>query len=292
MKLRLSTPADVPALRALWALAFGDSGPYLDNFFDNYYRPHRMIVLEREGEVLSMTAWFDTDFVVPGRGTYRAAYLYAVATHPACRGEGLSGAVLAWADHYFRALGIPVVTTVPAEPSLHRFFGANGFGECFVTAEREVEVASLPAAGEPLLRPVGTEEYGRLREELLSDIPHIAYPADTLTYQAGCCAISGGGLFAADTPAGPVLLCAEGAGDGLVFLKELLGCATAERLILPDLPRLVPARKYCLRTPLTGGEHTDPAKEFGMIKWLAEPPKTLRAGVFFPSSPYLGLAFD
>ena len=48
--IRLSTTADIPALRRLWTLAFGDGGAYLDNFFDTYYKPERMIVLEQDGE--------------------------------------------------------------------------------------------------------------------------------------------------------------------------------------------------------------------------------------------------
>lgn len=68
MDTRLSFPADIPALRALWSLAFGDDGAYVDNFFHTYYRPDRVLVLEEEGQVRSMTAWFDTVFVVPGPG--------------------------------------------------------------------------------------------------------------------------------------------------------------------------------------------------------------------------------
>ena len=56
------------------------------------------------------TAWFDTTFAVPGQEEYRAAYLYAVATHPGCRGRGLAGRLLAGADDFFRTLDIPVRT--------------------------------------------------------------------------------------------------------------------------------------------------------------------------------------
>ena len=116
--VRPSTPEDIPAQRLLWHLAFGDEGAYVDNFYSTYYRPERVLVLEEGGQVRSMTAWFDTTFVVPGRGAYRAAYLYAVATHPDCRGRGLAGRLLAEADRYFRALSIPAVTTVPAGTSV------------------------------------------------------------------------------------------------------------------------------------------------------------------------------
>ena len=148
--LRCSTVQDIPRLRELWYLAFGDDGAYVDNFFETYYKPERMLVLEEDGVVQAMTAWFDTTFVVPEEGRFRAAYLYAVATHPDCRGKGMAGRLLAWADDYFRTLGIPAVTTVPAEPSLHHFFGANGFRECFTHTEAQTHTAACRRGSPPL----------------------------------------------------------------------------------------------------------------------------------------------
>lgn len=289
--LRLSRPEDIPALRALWSLAFGDEGAYVDNFFKTYYRPERMLVLEAEGAVRAMTAWFDTRFVVPGRGTYRAAYLYAVATHPSWRSRGLSGRLLAWADGYFRSLDIPAVTTVPAQPSLHNFFAANGFGECFRHFEGALAPRELPPAGAPVLRQAHPAEYGRVREALLAGLPHIAYPEDALEYQAGCCALGRGGLFVGDTPAGPVCLCAEEAGDGLTVIKELLGSSAAQRLILPDLRRAAPAQRWLVRTPRPPEEPRcgGALGQFGMLKWL-DP--HLDRDWDWTTSAHLGLAFD
>ena len=127
IQIRISRPEDVTRQRELWRLAFGDEGAYVDNFYRTYYRPERMLLLEEDGEVQAMTAWFDTTFVVPERGRYRAAYLYAVATYPEARGRGLAGQLLAGADRVFRGWGIPAVTTVPAEPST-TFLGGMGSG--------------------------------------------------------------------------------------------------------------------------------------------------------------------
>ncbi len=281
MHIRLSTAADIPALRELWELAFGDSGPYMDNFFRTYYRPERMIVLEEGDAVRAMTAWFDTTFVVPGQGTHRAAYLYAVATHPQERGKGLAGELLAWADEHFRSLGIPAVTTVPAQPSLHNFFGANGFRECF--AYDELAVPTKPgAAPDFVLDALTPRTYGELREALLMDVPHISYPVDALEYQRGCCALSGGGLYAADTGRGVALLCAEGMEDGTLLLKELLGQPTACDALLKSLPVLLPNFSGICRVP----GKTIP---FGMLKWLD---KTLAGQWDWENLGYLGLAFD
>ena len=290
-QVRISSPEDVPAQRALWKLAFGDGDDYIDNFYHTYYRPERMLVLEEAGRVCSMTAWFDTAFVVPERGEFRCAYLYAVATHPDCRGKGLAGRLLAGADDYFRSQGIPAVSTVPAEPSLHDFFGRNGFRECFRHFEGTLTPGELPPARAPVLRRSAPAEYGRVRETLLTGVPHIAYAEDALRYQEGCCALGEGGLYVGDTSAGPVCLCAEEAGGGLVVIKEYLGSPAACRLALPDLHRIAPAERWLIRSQRSPEE--SPANQslglFGMLKWLD--PK-LEQGWDWASTAYLGLAFD
>ena len=169
IQIRISRPEDIPRQRELWQLAFGDDGAYVDNFYNAYYQPERVLLLEEDGVVQAMTAWFETTFAVPGQGRYRAAYLYAVATHPEARGRGLAGQLLAGADRIFREWDIPAVTTVPAEPSLHRFFGWNGFRECFVdgqfSAPREGHGIRTVSA---VLKRLTPEEYRDLREGLLA----------------------------------------------------------------------------------------------------------------------------
>lgn len=285
---RFSTQDDVPVLRRLWKLAFGDSDAYLDNFFLRYYRPERVFVLEEEGEVLSMSAWFDTRLALPDGPSFRAAYLYAVATHPDQRGRGLAAKLMADLGRTLSGMGVQLLTTVPAEPSLHDFFARNDFSEYFTHSEflllPKQEVQALPGVS---LRPASPEEYGRVREELLAKLPHIAYSRDALDYQAGCCALSGGGLYIGDTAQGPVCLCAEGMGEGQMVAKELLGAADVAQagcLLFALNARVI----WRLRTPeapaCPGSE-----REFGMLRWLGSAP-------YSPSLPgktgYLGLAFD
>lgn len=287
-----SLPEDVPAQRALWKLAFGDSDAYLDNFYSTYFRPERVVVLKEDGVLRSMTAWFDTAFVIPGQGEYRAAYLYAVATHPDCRGRGLAARLLAGADDYFRSLGIPAVTTVPAEPSLHNFFGSNGFRECFRTLRGVLRREELLQPPSNILRPAPPEEYGRVRERLLAGLPHIAYPAGALAYQAGCCALGDGGLFVGDPSGEPVCLCAERADGELVIVKELLGSFHARRLAVLDLPRVAPARRWEVRGPCLQNERSGlrgKPEKFAMLKWL-DP--ELERDWDWDATGYLGLAFD
>ena len=134
--LRPSVPEDVPVQRTLWSLSFGDDRAYINNFYKNYYRPDRVLVLEVEGAVRAMTAWFSTVLSIPGKDQiFRAAYLYAVCVHPDWRGKGLAGKLLEGAGLYFRDRGIQAVTTVPASRELHGFFAKQGFFECFTQDE-------------------------------------------------------------------------------------------------------------------------------------------------------------
>lgn len=280
--VRPSLPGDVPAQRELWKLAFGDGEAYLDNFYNTYYRPERAVVLEAEGQLRAMAALFDTALVLPGRGEYRAGYLYAVATHPDWRGRGCAGRLLDYAGTYLRDRGFHALTTVPAQPSLHSFFGKNGFRECFVHGERRLDPAAAVDEPEFALTPAGPEEYGGLREVLLADLPHVALPPDALEYQAGCCRASGGGLYRADAGAGTALLCAEGMADGTLLVKELLGAPAARERVLACLPKLLPGFGGTCRVP--AGNHP-----FGMLKWLdPEAEKNWD----WNSTAYLGLAFD
>lgn len=278
VKLRTSEQRDVPALKELWKLAFGDEDAYIDHFFTQYYRPERMLVLEEDGEVRAMTAWFDMP-VVSAEGTvWPSAYLYAVATHPDCRGKGFASRLLTFADQWLGEKGFVCLTTVPARPDLHVFFGQNGFQECFALEQREyiprIKIAPAP------LENVGPEAYGMLRERVLAGTDHVSYAPLALDYQAGTCTLSGGGLYQVGENG---CACVEVAGDE-VFVKELL-CSHDEReCALTAIVDKHPAKRYWVRTPYEGqGERWD----FAMLKWLVSPPEWNKK-----TAPYLGLAFD
>jgi len=278
VKLRTSEQRDVPALKELWKLAFGDEDGYIDHFFTQYYLPKRMLVLEEDGVVRAMTAWFDMPLVCSDGTTVPSAYLYAVATHPDCRGRGLAGQLLAFADQWLAQQGFACVSTVPARPDLHLFFAQNGFEECFVLGRWEY--VPQPGAETAPLKPVDGEEYGGLREELLTGTDHVAYGLPALEYQCGVCTLSGGGLYRVGKDG---CACVEAAGDE-VFVKELL-CLPQERdRAMAAITDKHPASKYWVRAPYDG---QGAAWEFAMLKWLCPAPEWKKK-----TAPYLGLAFD
>ena len=280
--MRPSVPADVPRQRELWKLAFGDDGAYVDNFYNTYYRPERVIVLEEDGRIQAMTAWFDTTFVDDMAKRWKMGYLYAVATDPKARGRGYAGALLGYADAYLKEVHhCQGVTTVPAEESLHNFFAANGFRECFTHDHLKLTSATVPDEPSFKLAPLSPARYGQLREQFLEGIAHIVYPEDALEYQAGCCRVSGGGFYLADLPK-PVVLCAEGMADGTLLIKELLGTEQAKKEVFSEIFSVLPNFSGGYRTPGSG-------VCFGMLKWLDPEQKT---SWNWGKTAYMGLGFD
>lgn len=278
IELRVSQEQDIPRLKELWKLAFGDEDAYIDHFFARYYTPERMLVLEEDGAVQAMTAWFDMPLVFSDGTKVSSAYLYAVATHPDCRGRGLAGQLLAFADRWLAQQGFACVSTVPARADLHRFFGQNGFEECF--ALTQWEYAPQPGADTVPLKQVDAQEYGQLRERLLTGTDHVACALPALEYQHGVCALSAGGLYRVGETG---CACVELAGDG-VFVKELLCPPREWQGVLEAIAKAHPARRYWVRAPYDGqGE----AWEFAMLKWLRPAPEWHKK-----TAPYLGLAFD
>ena len=287
LQTRFSVPADIPAQRVLWKLAFGDTDEYLDNFYLNYYRPERAVVLEEDGVVRAMFTWFDTTLTLPEGYTFRAAYVYALATHPDCRGRGLAGKLLREGGELLRPLGIDLLTTVPAEPSLHSFFAANGFCEGFVMEQYRrgpAPVESIPCT----LSPADPAHYNKVRETLLAALPHITFPDEAMAHQLRCCELSGtGGLFTAETADGPACLCAEAADRDLLLIKEVLGCERAKKAVLDALSAENPGDTLIVRGVL--GPNPVESIKFGMLKWLICT-KTEGCSAFRPA--FLGLAFD
>lgn len=274
-QLRISHHRDLPRLRELWQLAFGDEEDYMDGFFHGYWQPERVLVLEEAGRVQAMTAWFDMPVVTGDGCRYPAAYLYAVATHPDCRGRGLAHKLLAFAGQWLAQRGFACLTTVPARPDLHPFFASNGFLEGYTLARAGLVPGAGPCAG---LAEVEPEQYNALRRAFLSGRGYVDYSREAMAYQQGACRLSGGGLYRVD---GAGCACVEMSGD-TAFIKELL--VDPER-VAPAVNALAarhPAERYQLRTPWPGPGERVP---FAMYRWLAD------GGEIGPDD-YLGLAFD
>ena len=152
----------IPALRALWKEAFGDTDEFLDGFFEYGFSPDRCRCIVKDGAVLSALYWFE--------GTVenqRFAYLYAVATAKAARGQGLFSALLQDVKGLLAAEGYDGILLHPADEGLARMYEKFGFSACASVDVRRIgAVEASPAAA---IGEIGAESYMALRKKYL---PH------------------------------------------------------------------------------------------------------------------------
>lgn len=131
---------DKQALAQLWQQAFGDSREFIDGFFRAGFDPDRCQVLQRDGKVAAALYWFDC--LWNGK---KVAYLYAVATDQAFRGQGLCRQLMAQTQLHLQENGYVGAVLVPGDDGLYRMYEKMGYSG-FCPMERRVVLS----AGQPL----------------------------------------------------------------------------------------------------------------------------------------------
>lgn len=207
--------SETGALRGLWTEAFGDTGAFLDTFFSTAYSPARCRRLILDGAPAAALYWFDCAWAGE-----KLAYLYAVATKAAYRGQGLCRALMEDTHALLTRQGYSGTLLVPGTPDLFRFYEKLGYATCTQVREFSQTAGAIPVP----LRAVGPEEYGALRRRLLPP-KAVIQEGENLTFLAS----------QASFYAGEDLLLAAFIEDGVLHCPELLGNSHAAPGILAAL---------------------------------------------------------
>ncbi len=144
--------------KALWSAAFGDDG-WIDSFFRTAFQAENTLAIFRDGQLAAGLAWMQTS--CQGR---KLAYLYAVATAPEYRHQGLCRELMANAQEVLAARGYDGSVLVPADDGLRQMYAAMGYRNF-----GGVENLTLPAGVPVPLREVTPEEYAALRRNYLPE---------------------------------------------------------------------------------------------------------------------------
>ena len=223
--LRTAAAGDETALRALWREAFQDEEAVMDAFFDCLFVPEDVLLAESGGRLLSAAYLLRGVRLHTADACVPAAYFYALATWPDCRGRGLGRTITGECIRMAERRG-ETLCLMPGEESLRGWYagfsGLRSFGtarelECAACADPALTVAELSAG-----------EYVRLREKLLSGTPHAELPAAFFRFQQALCALSGGALLRLRGADGAEGLACCTCGEGVLFLPELLWTGGAE----------------------------------------------------------------
>lgn len=148
----------IPALRALWKEAFEDPDAYVDRFFSTAFAQDRCRCLWQDGKVTAALYWFDC--VYQNRPL---AYLYAIATAKAGRGQGLCHKLMENTHKQLTHLGYAGAILVPENAFLFRLYEHMGYHTSI-----PIHTFSCRAAGTALpITEINKEEYIALRREFL-----------------------------------------------------------------------------------------------------------------------------
>ena len=176
----------IPGLRDLWKKAFGDTDDFLDLFFATAYAPDRCRCIAEGENVQSVLYWFDCFLA-----DQKIAYIYAVATDPACRGRGLCRTVMDDTMEVLRERGYAGAILLPQEEWLIAMYAGMGFDPCTTVTEKW-----SPAGVEIPLRKTDAEEYGTLRRKLLP-AGGVIQEGENLSFLAGMVQFYAGADFIA-----------------------------------------------------------------------------------------------
>ena len=262
MRSRWSLPKERQALQELWKLCFGDGEEVTDCFFAFFPPKLHTRVIEVDGQIAAMASWLPTT-LHSDDDLFSGAYIYAVATHPDFRGQGLCRTLMEELEQALLLQDKVFTALCPAEASLYRFYGGMDYKTAFYhdTAIHKREIAS------GMLRQISPSAYLSLRENLLC-VPHCGWTKEAFAYLSatGCrfYRLEEGGCAAVQ----------QGSGDSIRVLELLFEDKVFAASVLCDAFGAETAGISC-----PGEEHPH-----GMIKWLKNEQK--------PESFYLGFAFD
>lgn len=128
--IRFAAEKDIPGLREIWHISFGDSKEYIDMFMEHQFENALTVVYEEDSKILSMFFLFRCDFSIRGKN-HPSFYLYAAATLPQYRGKGIMGKMLEFSKSYAAEKNFDFIILSPAEKSLYDYYSRFGFETCF-----------------------------------------------------------------------------------------------------------------------------------------------------------------
>ena len=255
MNIEIGAPSkdEREALRELWTEAFGDGDDFLDLFERTAYSPNRARCLRADGAIAAALYWLDCE--CEGE---RIAYLYAIATREAQRGQGLCRRLMEDTHAHLASLGYAAAMLVPSEESLFGFYEKIGYKTATTVTELVCDAADEPIE----LKRIDANEYAAIRRKMLPT-GGVLQEKENLDYLAA----------QAEFYRGEELLLAARRENDVLIGIELLG-DTAKA---PSIVKALGAKRGRFRT-------LGNTRKFAMIYHLNSQ-KT-------PTPTYFGLAFD
>ncbi len=261
---RTAKEQDLPTLAGLWQRAFGDPEEYAQKVMkeiaglDNVY-----LACPEDAPASMLCAIPITMEGMPG------AYLYGLATDPACQNQGLMTGLLDYAKSQLAMKGRGFGVLVPASASLQEFYAKRGFDPVFRLRRIKNKAISRNLWAVADFDSVTAARLGQLRQKFAPGgvmLPDAGWLAEIVSlYSQGATTV--------ETDGGYGIYFEE--GDTLYFVELLAESDRAAQLLLQA------AREHTglEKAEITLGEHSElllgegKLEDYGMAAfWGSQPP--------------------
>lgn len=129
MEFRQAKETDISGIRDLWKRCFGDEDDYLNFYIKEAYRPSRTWLCADGTLPISMMTLLPA-CVEDEESYYQGGYVYAVATLPEYRHQGLMSQLHERVEEACKKEGFSFLSLVPAELSLFSMYRKLGYEVC------------------------------------------------------------------------------------------------------------------------------------------------------------------
>lgn len=279
MEFMSASKANLPELKELWALCFGDEQQYIDLFFDHRFKEDECLIGVTEGKVVTMLFTLPIDIRFKGKYSYPACYIYAVATHPQHRGKGYSTQLMEYAHGYLYTQGKRLAVLVPATESLFGYYAKQGFHKQFYCELQAYTLDQSKLTGAKL-EPTTLPAIQALRDHLLGKLElYGSWDQAALAYNQKELELLGGKVLAFNKDDKQGYAVCYPAKEGYT-VKEMLYEGDNQELV-HDLMEHLGCTKITVRLP-SQQEFTP----FAMARWYCDKPEIKG------QNSYLGLVLD
>ena len=168
---------DREAICNIWQTCFGDERKDVEFYLDHRMTENNMLLYWKDEKPVAMASFLPAFY---GFGQERKAvrYVYAVATLPEYRHQGIAAELLKFGEEHF---GEPLVLC-PAEPHLWEYYGRLGFSKAFQKERRtferkarETEIFLTKESPDPAA-------YKSARDEKYASGGYLEWPGEALSF--------------------------------------------------------------------------------------------------------------
>jgi len=283
--IRFAKDDDHMQLKRLWNQVFGDSDTAVAFYFSHRHQNQNMLVYEAEGIIAGMMTMLPVQLAF-SQEIRAGRYIYAVATAPAYRGQGISTKLLLYCHDWMKKNGETASILVPASGSLFAFYEKRGYQTVFYVDITTVQSALLPPfpVGS-VCTPCRVQDFYRLRDFAFSGSSlFVKWDQAALEYIIQSAKSFGDGVYHVQTKTGEGYAVCGWRGQK-VFIREIAAANMDIPDVLSVLHHTLRADEYMVRLPAGSIPDREPLP-FGMIHYLGDAP------LLNGSPPYLSLVLD